>query len=329
MNSFISGLVNDAETLDRGLEAVLDTALDAACVMNADGLLVGWSDRAIETFGWSREEVIGKRLSEVIIPAALRAAHERGLASYLASGERRVLNTRFEANALHRDGHEFPVELSITDWRRSGGVLFIGFIRDITARRQRIERQQRLLQESDHRVKNMLTVVSAIAYQTARVSGSMDEFLPSFSGRLEALSRSHQLLIGKEWSEVALSALAEQVLGADVAQGRARFGGPALLLPPTKVLGLSMVLHELYTNAVKYGALCGDDGLLALEWAIIGEEAELIWSEDGPACPPVQPSTGFGQRMIAMAVKADLEGTIEREWRPEGLTATIRFPLAA
>lgn len=322
-------MTDTAQELDRGLNAVLDTAFDAVCVMNAEGILIGWNDRASECFGWSRDEAVGKRLSDVIIPPALRAAHERGVARYLATGEGRVLNSRFEVNALHRDGHEFPVELSITDAPQFGAARFIGFIRDISERRERIERQQRMLQESDHRVKNMLTVVSAIAYQTARVSDSIGEFMPSFSGRLDALSRSHQLLIGKEWSEVALSALAEQVLAGDVADGRARFGGPEVLLPPAKVLGLSMILHELYTNAVKYGALCGDEGMLELDWALIGDQAELIWSENGPACPPTQPSSGFGQRMIAMAVKSDLGGSIERDWRPEGLTATIRFPLAA
>lgn len=308
---------------------MLDIALDAVCVMDADGLVVGWNQHAADCFGWPVEEALGRRLSDLIIPPALRAAHERGLAHYLATGEGPVLNKRIEVAARHRDGHEFPVELSITASTQFGAQCFVGFIRDISERHAVTERQQRQLRESDHRVKNMLTVVSAIAHQTARSAPDFDNFLEQFTGRLDSLARSHQLLIGKEWSEVALSALADQVLGSAVAQGRARFGGPELLLPPAHVLGLSMVLHELYTNAVKYGALCGDDGVLALDWSVIDGNAELIWSEVGQPCERNEQSTGFGQRMIAMTVKSDLGGTIEREWRPDGLTAVIRFPLAA
>lgn len=310
-----------------GLQWVLDTALDAVCVMTEKGIVAGWNDYAVECFGWSADEALGHLLSDLIIPEPLRRAHEAGLKHYLATGEGAVLDRRIEVSAIHRDGHEFPVELSITTTKQFGERLFIGFVRDISDRHAAIERQQRLLQESDHRVKNMLTVVGAIAHQTARASSNLDDFLGSFNGRLEALARSHSLLAGKEWRVVALTALAEQVLGADVALGRARFAGPEILLPPGRVLGLSMILHELHTNAVKYGALCTEQGEIALEWRRSGEDVVLTWTEIGPSCSAPATSSGFGQRMIAMAVQSDLNGTIEREWRTDGLTATICFPI--
>lgn len=315
------------ERIHAGLQAVLDTALDAVCVMDPDGIIVGWNEHAAETFGWRNDEALGQRLSELIIPPSLRQAHEVGVAHYLATGEGPVLNRRIEVPGLHRDGNELAVELSITATEQFGGRLFIGFIRDISDRRAAVERQQRLLQESDHRVKNMLTVVAAIAHQTARSSKDVESFAKVFNGRLEALARSHALLANKAWDEVALTSLAEQVLSADVATSRARFGGPEILLPPARVLGLSMILHELYTNAVKYGALCTEEGTIVLEWERKGEAVELVWAETGPLCARETVSSGFGQRMIAMAVQADLNGTIERDWRPDGLTATIRFPI--
>lgn len=313
--------------LHAGLQSVLDIAFDPVCVMDVDGIIVGWNDHAADCFGWRADEALGQRLSEMIIPSALRPAHERGLARYLATGEEVVLNRSIEVTACNRDGVEFPVELSITATQQFGEHLFIGFMRDISEHREVVERQQRLLQESDHRVKNMLTVVGAIAHQTARASRDMDAFIESFSGRLEALAKSHSLLAGRERSDVALTALAEQVLGADVAQGRASFGGPEILLPPARVLGLSMILHELYTNAVKYGALCGEDGTIALDWERDGEVVRMVWTEVGPSCAPSVPSSGFGHRMIAMTVKSDLGGTIDRDWGPDGLTATISFPI--
>jgi PAS domain S-box-containing protein len=317
-----------APILHAGLQSVLDTALDAVIVMDRDGMVIGWNERASRLFGWSWEAMRGRRLSETIIPADYREKHEAGLARFLATGHSAILNKHIEVTALNRDGDEFPIELSITASDQFGDTLFIGFLRDISERKALEERQQRMLQESDHRVKNMLTVVGAIARQTARACEDIDSFNEAFSGRLESLARAHQLLVGKVWENVALSALAEQVLGADVAEDRARFGGPELLLKPRQVLGLSMVLHELYTNAVKYGALCGEGGHVALEWQVDGGELDMTWTETGGSCDADVPSSGFGNRMIALSVKSDLGGTIERDWRPEGLRAVLRFPIA-
>jgi PAS domain S-box-containing protein len=313
--------------LHAGLQSVLDTALDAVVVMDCDDRIVGWNRYAETLFGWSEEEALGKQLSLLIVPQEHRAGHAAGLRHYLDTGVGPVLDKRIEVPALHREGHQFPIELSVTCSDQFGGTLFVGFLRDLTSQHAIAERQQRQLRESDHRVKNMLTVVSALAQQTARVSANLDDFSAAFGGRLEALARSHQLLVGTEWNEVALTALADQVLGADVAQGRARFGGPELLLKPAQVLGLSMILHELYTNAVKYGALCSEAGDIALDWSVSDGQVEMCWHERGPPCSPDVPSSGFGQRMIAMSVRSDLGGTIERDWRSDGLTALLRFPV--
>ncbi len=313
--------------LHAGLQTVLDTALDPVVVMDTDGMVIGWNARSEDCFGWSWDEARGKKLSDLIVPPALRDGHEQGFRRYLGTGEARVLDRRIEVRAIHRDGREFPVELSVTASEQFGDKLFIGFVRDISDRAEEAERQQRILQESEHRVKNMLTVVQAIALQTAANSADMASFTDSFSGRLESLARAHQLLVGQVWQDVAISALAERVLGAEVAAGRARFGGPELLLKAGQVLGLSMILHELYTNAVKYGALCNDAGRIDLDWSIGGDMIALVWRECGVPCGHAEaPSSGFGQRMIAMSVKSDLGGTIERDWRSDGLTATLRFP---
>jgi PAS domain S-box-containing protein len=313
--------------LHAGLQSVLDTALDAVVVMGLDGRILGWNDRATTLFGWSADETRRRVLTELIVPPAFRAAHDRGLAHFIATGEGRVLGRRIEVTAINRAGEEFPVELSVSPSDQFGDLLFIGFMRDISERRAEAERQQRILQESEHRVKNMLTIVAAIARQTAKTSDDIDGFQAAFDGRLQSLASAHELLVGQVWQDVSLTALAERVLGDEVAAGRARFGGPEVLLDPGKVLGLSMILHELFTNAVKYGALCNDEGKLALDWTRAGDEVVISWSEVGPPCVSDVPSSGFGHRMIALSVKSDLKGTIARDWRPDGLTAVIRFPL--
>ena len=184
-----------------------------------------------------------------------------------------MLDHRIEVSALHRDGREFPVELSITASEQFGGKLFIGFIRDISDRKQEAERQQRILQESEHRVKNMLTVVQAIALQTAANSADMESFTNELLGaarkRLPARISCWSARCGttspfRRWPSACSAPKSPP--------GRARFGGPELLLKAGQVLGLSMILHELYTNAIKYGALCSDEGQIELDWAIDGDD---------------------------------------------------------
>jgi diguanylate cyclase (GGDEF)-like protein/PAS domain S-box-containing protein len=118
------------------LNAVIDTALDAVVQMDAAGEIIGWNTQAENIFGWSREEVVGRILSETIIPPQYRDAHVQGLKRFLASGEGYALNSRVELVGLHRDGHEFPVELSITAANTAGEYEFNGFIRDITAQKR-------------------------------------------------------------------------------------------------------------------------------------------------------------------------------------------------
>ena len=116
------------------LGAVLKTALDAVVVMRLDGTIAGWNDVAERTFGWSFAEANGRRMSEMIIPDRYRSAHEHGLDHYLATSEGPVLDKHFEIEALHRDGRELPVELSITRTEQFGEPVFLGFLRDISER---------------------------------------------------------------------------------------------------------------------------------------------------------------------------------------------------
>jgi diguanylate cyclase (GGDEF)-like protein/PAS domain S-box-containing protein len=116
------------------LEAIIHSALDAVVSMDEQGRILGWNPQAETLFGWTAREAVGRTLAETIIPPAIRAAHARGLARYLATGETHILNRRIEVTAVHRDGHEFPVELAITALTEGGGRSFSGFIRDISDR---------------------------------------------------------------------------------------------------------------------------------------------------------------------------------------------------
>ncbi|MCA1653884.1 MAG: sensor histidine kinase [Sphingomicrobium sp.] len=320
-------LAPDIDTVQFG--AILKTALDAVVVMREDGTVAGWNDVAARTFGWTFAEVKGRRMSELIIPERYRQAHEDGLARLLATGEGRVLDRHIDIEAIHRSGRELPVELSITRATEFGEPVFLGFLRDISERREHERRQAMLVAELNHRVKNLLGVVGAVAHQTARSSASLDAFTPAFTGRLESLGRAHEILTAATWDRAPLRPLAEAVLGSFIGTGDAcaTVIGLEVTLSPRQFLSVSMILHELTTNALKYGALASPEGRVALRWEIERERLTLSWRETGPGPVAAPAREGFGSRMIALNVRHDLRGTAESRWLPAGLEFILAFAL--
>lgn len=309
-----------------GLNAVLKTALDAVMVMDREGMIRGWNDAAAETFGLSAEDSRGRQLSETIIPHRYREAHERGLTHFLATGVGPVLDTHIEIEALCADGSEIPIELSVTYTEHFGEPLFLGFLRDISERRESERLRQLLIDELNHRVKNLLGVVSGLAHQTMRNSPSMEQFTESFTGRLAALARSHELLTDENWERGSLGALVEALVepyreGGD----RVVVEGPEVLLAPRDFLTIGMILYELLTNAAKYGALADPEGRLRIEWRRQEGAVELVWREylSRPVAPPER--KGFGSTMIAFSARHGLGSEPEWDWSGEGLAFTLRF----
>ncbi|WP_457354874.1 sensor histidine kinase [Sphingomonas sp. UYP23] len=309
------------------LGAVLKTALDAVVVMRLDGTIAGWNDVAERTFGWTFAEAAGHRMSEMIIPHRYREAHERGLKHYLATGEGLVLDTHLEIEALHQTGREMPVELSITRTEQFGEPVFLGFLRDISERRDAARRQDLMIGELNHRVKNLLGVVSSIAHMTARSSTTLSEFGEAFNGRLSSLGSAHEILTAATWERAPLRSLVDELLGgyAGGPDAQARFSGPDVLLAPRHLLSVSMILHELVTNAVKYGALSRPGGRVSLTWSFLSEHLSLEWIESGlsDVSPPTR--RGFGSKMIALSVSHELRGDSTTEWRSDGMYFRLSF----
>ncbi|RYE64795.1 MAG: sensor histidine kinase [Oxalobacteraceae bacterium] len=186
---------------------------------------------------------------------------------------------------------------------------------------RRGERQSLLINELNHRVKNTLATVQALAVQTFR-GGEMAK-VRTFEERLVALSGAHDLLTRSTWSAVEI----HDILGrcGDQLDGRIVGDGPAVMLAPEAALALCMILHELQTNSLKYGALSWADGIVRVAWAESTDEIDFSWREIGG--PPVKEPTrkGFGTRLIDRLVQTDLGGRIVRDFRPEGLIVTCRF----
>jgi two-component sensor histidine kinase len=206
----------------------------------------------------------------------------------------------------------------------------------VSARRQRRrdeERQKLLMGELDHRVKNLLATVQSVARQTFRTTGTDPSVIDTFNRRLAAIAEAHTLLMHGVEQSASLSELVDvSIKPFDVAKpSRFIVGGPDLVLNSRAALALSMALHELCTNAVKYGALKAETGRVNLTWTIDGTEArpllDLCWREaDGPPVTPPD-KAGFGSLMIERILASQIEGKVEMRFEESGLVATIRARL--
>ncbi len=214
----------------------------------------------------------------------------------------------------------------------------IGVNTDITereeveaARKQAETHRELLVAELNHRVKNTLSVVLAIAHQTFK--GAADGLQEAYRGRLVSLARSHDLLTDSNWTQLGLKELAAGSLQMqDGDEARVSIDGPAVLLTPRQAVSLSMALHELFTNAMKYGALSNREGHVTLEWEWTQEtppQLEIRWHEQGGprVAPPTR--TGFGSVLLQRSLKGDLNAEVTLDYDPAGFVCVIRVPVAA
>ncbi len=253
--------------------------------------------------------------------------------------------------AAFEAGLPFQAEVRVKDrndrvrWLRCEGVprlddagRFLGYTGcnvDITEVKAAGDRQRLLINELNHRVKNTLTTVQSIAMQTLRNARSPGQARQDFEVRLFALSRAHDVLTRENWRGAYLQEIVEGAVEPYRPRGSTQFRikGPEVRLSPRMTLALSMALHELVTNAVKYGALSTSTGKVDIAWAVVmgdaGQRLVLRWSEAGgpTVLPPAR--RGFGSRLIERSLAQDLDGTVGIEFAPTGVVCTVDAPLDA
>lgn len=223
-----------------------------------------------------------------------------------------------------------------TIWERKAGarrpLRLVGTILDMTERMEYETHLRTVMSELNHRVKNTLATVNAIAQKTLSRETSLARYRSSFSDRLRSMAAAHGLLTRADWTGADLRDILLTELKPRIATPRhLHLNGPPVILRPKPALALHMALHELTTNASKYGALAAPDGRVEVTWQVVGgsggEQVQLDWKElDGP--PVKEPrESGFGSQMIASVIEYELEGATERHYEPNGLRCRISFPL--
>ncbi|HUQ38423.1 MAG TPA: PAS domain S-box protein [Aestuariivirga sp.] len=308
------------------LGAVVASSEDAVIGVNLEGLITHWNEGAAQLYKYESHEMIGQPIVS-IVPPELRT-QEAEILEKLSQGER-VKN--YETERMGKDGRRVSISLSASSLRdEKGNVIGMTKVgRDITERKRAEQLQQLLLNELNHRVKNTLATVQAIAHQTVRSAKSPGDFATGFAARLQALSKAHNLLTQSSWQGAdLLSLIREQLLDE-----RISYTGPSVVLEPQVALHLSMVLHELGTNARKYGSLSVPRGRISLKWSVQATRANddptllLKWQErDGPSVV-VPTKQGFGTALIQQSIQAH-GGDVIINYGPEGVSCEIKVPLS-
>jgi two-component system CheB/CheR fusion protein len=207
----------------------------------------------------------------------------------------------------------------------------LGMVTDITHRKKAEEQQALLLRELDHRVKNSLATVSALAELSMNEARSLQEYRESFLGRLHAMARTHEALAREQWTTVRVDEIVNVVLAAETKgrDARIRTAGDSVRLPATLTTGLALVLNELGTNALKHGALSQNGGLVNVSWRMTDADTlELDWIETGGPHPSGEILPGTGLELVEGLATHEMNGSLSLEFLPEGLRCNLQFPLS-
>ncbi|APG89503.1 chemotaxis protein CheB [Sinorhizobium americanum] len=292
-------------------------------VWDFDDGIKQWNRGSEELYGYSREEVVGKQKEELLKTVVPGSSFEVLRRTLLEKG-----HWSGELNHTTKDGQVLTVESQIELLPLGDRRLVLESTRDVTDRKRWERRRQLLLNELSHRVKNTLAVVQSVARQTLRTTHSSDDFVERFEGRLDALASAHKLLVDSEWNGAELGALALSQLEAYTGTDgrRLQIEGEPVMLTPDLATPFGLVLHELATNAAKYGAFATADGQVSLRWKVGNNDRRLAvtWEERGG--PPVEPpgEQGFGGVLIEKGLPG---ATVHREFRPDGVVCKIEIKL--
>lgn len=307
------------------LASIVENSDDAIISKDLNGTIVSWNRGAQRIFGYAPEEIVGQPVTE-LMPPELRK-EEPGILERIRRGER---IEHYETTRRRKDGTDIDISLTVSPVRDASGKI-VGaskIARDVTDRKRAEAQRTLLINELNHRVKNTLATVQSLAVQTLRNTERSADARDLFQSRIAALSRAHDLLTQENWQGASLHAVVDRAF-APFRTGPNRFSisGPALQLSPKQALALSIALHELATNASKYGALSNETGRVDVTWEISDGNVALVWLEcGGPAVAPPTRS-GFGTRLIERNLAQDLGGEAGIEYLPAGVRARMTTPL--
>lgn len=302
---------------------VFEQTNDLILTANLEQVITDCNPAAAQAVGIPREEAIGRRISD-FISAEDFAQTTAMLRQKLEAGGTTRYDVRVRGAAGHSLFWEINSGLTFDEAGKPMGLHVVG--RDVTERKRWERHQELLIAELNHRVKNTLSVVQSLAYQTFAGATEPEHAIKVYEGRLSALATAHNLLTRENWDTVELQDLVKQALGPFCSEQRCIVNGPPLRVAPAFAVSMTLALHELATNAQKYGALSAN-GTIDVAWTVADNWITFAWIEAGGP-PVVKPSrTGFGTRMLKRVLATDLGGEVQLDFQKGGLICQVRAPL--
>jgi PAS domain S-box-containing protein len=313
------------------LAGILAIAGDAIVSINAMHRISLYNEAAERMFGYSPAEVLGQPI-DVLIPTRFHRAHKHHIERFASGPDiARRMGERQEVVARRKNGDEFPTEASISKLDVNGDRFYTVVLRDITERKELEENKNLLIGELDHRVKNVLSKVLVIVSHTQDTSSSMADFVIALDGRIKSLARTHELLSERSWKGLRLAELVHRELAPYGTASNTQIEGSDDILTAEAGQAFAMVLHELATNAAKYGALSRKDGHVSVRWSHVrsGCAENLLyihWEENGGpiVMPPAR--TGYGTSVIRDLIPYELGGTVDLVYARDGVRCKVEIP---
>jgi two-component sensor histidine kinase len=209
----------------------------------------------------------------------------------------------------------------------------VGVHIDITERKRAEDQQRRLVAELDHRVKNVLATVQAVAAHTMQASSSMEHFVAALDGRIRSMASTHELLSHRRWLGIPLAELVQRELAPYATGSNTDVGGPDVMLSAQAGQTMGMVLHELVTNAAKHGALSAPSGRVLIRWRLplngsASDRLVFTWRETGGPLVVAPSRSSYGMHVVRDLIPYELGGTIDHVLAPEGAWCQMEIPLA-
>jgi PAS domain S-box-containing protein len=312
--------LQESEQQLRWLASIVESSDDAIISKNLDGIITSWNTGAERVFGYTAEEAIGKPIT-IVIPQN-RQDEERVILTRIRRGER---IDHFETIRQRKHGSLIVVSLTVSPVKNTEGKI-VGaskIARDITEQKRSQEQIATLAREAEHRSKNVLASVQAAVNLSQ--SDTAEGLKQAIEGRIRALANVHSLFVDTRWIGADLSTIAKQELApySEKDEGRVHIDGPSILLEPNAAQAIAVAVHELSTNAAKYGSLSGSMGQIELKW-VHEADGQLIlrWREMGGPAVQIPSHRGFGSRVIERMI-GQLKGNARFDWRREGLVCEI------
>ncbi len=313
---------------ERQLAAIVECSSDAIASKDIDGIVTSWNDAAERLFGYTAEEMVGKSIKS-LIPTD-RQDEEQEILDRIRRGER---VEPYETVRARKDGTLVDISLSVSPLKDAEGRI-IGaskIARDITERKQAQARQELLAREIHHRTKNLFAVVHAVVSRSFVGKSTMEEAEEAVLHQLQSLAQMHVMLLDKAWQGADLGEVARAEM--EPYTGRVTIDGPAIMLGAQAAQNFSLALHELATNAAKYGALSNRTGQVVITWSVSttnGQDRFLFrWEERSGPPVSVPGKKGFGSTVLEQVMSEYFNVPPKIEFLPAGIKYELSGPLEA